>query len=93
MHGIVNRKGKWSSINADNKFLGDKYAVALSEGIKNSKHIYKILLSRNALTDKGLKPILIALPPELIELDLSHNPSISRASYDTISAFLKYPNT
>lgn len=93
MHAIVNRRGPRSSIQADARLIGDTYANALGAGLQHTKALHKLSLARNALSDKGIKKILGALTPELLELDLSLNPALGRETYEKIAYWLGSPST
>ena len=90
MLGVVNRRGSRGSLEADSRFMGDNYGRALGAAISKSRLLQRMVLSRNALTDKGAATILKSLRAEhqLLELDLSFNPGLGRETYERLAGYL-----
>ncbi|CAG9323140.1 unnamed protein product [Blepharisma stoltei] len=71
--GIVKRAGKDQDIDIGMYAMGDSYAEALSEGMKEFE-VNKLILSDNRLTDVGAMKILQGVKSSSLEiLDLSNN--------------------
>jgi hypothetical protein len=89
--GIVRNTGKESEFNAQGLSMGDNYAQAISEGIKQCKSIEKVNLKDNRLSEKGLTSILGKLEINKIKyLCLSDN-HISLKVVQQISEILLDP--
>lgn len=45
MQGVVNRRGSRGSLEADSRFMGDRYGSALGAAISKSRFLQKMVLS------------------------------------------------
>mmetsp|Transcript_20380 Transcript_20380/g.19356 ORF Transcript_20380/g.19356 Transcript_20380/m.19356 type:complete len:446 (-) Transcript_20380:931-2268(-) len=74
--------------------MGDEYAEALSEGIKNTnKPVTAVNVGNNRLTDRGGVAILRAVKSEIEEIDMSFNPLLTIISYEKVCEILSWSQT
>ena len=72
--GVVKRRGREEELDLSKYLIGDRYASALSKGIKCLPRLVKLNISCNRLSDKGAQAILAGLNPTATKtLDLSYN--------------------
>lgn len=88
--GILKWKGDENEINAENYFMGKKYALALSSSMKYLK-TEKLNLHSNNLGSNGSEAIVSNLSDLLTELDLSNNNMGSEAISKLVVWFEKMP--
>ena len=86
--GLLKWKGNENEINADNYWMGKKYALALSSSMKYLK-TEKLHLQANNLGSNGSEAILANLYDFLTELDLSKNNMGSEAISKLVAWFEK----
>lgn len=71
--------------------IGDRYAAALSKGMKCLPKLSKLNMSCNRLSDKGARAILAGLNPACAKtLDLSYN-SLAKQTIDTLATMMSKP--
>ena len=89
--GVVKRRGGEEEMNLSKYLIGDRYAAALSKGIKCLPKLSKLNMSGNRLSDKGAQAILAGLNPACTKtLDLSYN-SLSIQTVDMLATMMGKP--
>ena len=83
--GLIRRKGREEVIDVAMYSMGDRYAEALSKGIKHITCLSHLNVSSNRLTDFGATQLVDNLAPDtVISIDLSNN-QITGRTVDKIS--------
>jgi hypothetical protein len=81
---MVARKNK-NEINLSSFYLRESYVDAFAEGLYMSKDLLVLNLSRNQLTTNRIIKILLKLPPNLKELNLSNNPNLGNETFRVLA--------
>jgi hypothetical protein len=83
------RRRLTSSLRLNHHGMGDQIAIHLAKSISDMPFLDSVDISDNALTDAGLKPMLISILkiPTLTELNLSQN-EIGPESAEAIAAYI-----
>ncbi len=71
--GMASMRGTEDLINLKNFRVGNKYAGALSKGLKLNSAVSRVNLAENRLSPAGGLMFLKGINPKITEIDLSNN--------------------